>query len=179
MGRRLAVQDASTLIDLLNGELLAAWCRLEVQTLVSDFVLEEIREPGQRRIVDTLVAAGDLEVCSTTPGGISVLAQMSRQHGISLQDASALHLAQTRTAILLCGDRRMRMKAAELAIPACGVLWICDMLVWHGVLPVSHAPTVLDQIRKGGAYLPAPECSRRISAWGLGEKLRPRDPWQQ
>ncbi|MFO1491384.1 MAG: hypothetical protein U1F87_10840 [Kiritimatiellia bacterium] len=173
----MAVQDASALIDLLNGGVLAIWCGLGIQTLITDFVLEEIDQEDQRRVLDTLVEAGLLEVHTTASKHLSALVELRERHRISLPDASTIQLARSESAVLLCGDARMRKTALEMGVPVCGVLWICDMLVWEGALTPAQAAVTLEKILAGGAHLPPVECAQRLSEWTNDKRRQPRNPW--
>lgn len=48
---RVAVKDASILIDLAHGGFLTPWFKLGIETLTTDLVMAEIKDPNQNRIV--------------------------------------------------------------------------------------------------------------------------------
>ena len=52
---KAAVHDANVLIDLLHADLLAVSLRLGFEFHVADAVAAEIRNPDQRRMLDSAV----------------------------------------------------------------------------------------------------------------------------
>ncbi len=59
---KIAVKDASVLIDLLEAGVLGSWFKLGIETHVPDLVLAEIVQPQQRPVVEGFVSAGLLKV---------------------------------------------------------------------------------------------------------------------
>lgn len=108
---RIAVKDASILIDLAEGDLLGLWFRLEIETHTTDLVLREVKHEAQWRRVSPFVDAKLLQVHPTAAADIGAVVAFSQTHGISLPDASGVFLARRLQACLLTGDRRLRHTA--------------------------------------------------------------------
>lgn len=62
---RIAVKDASILIDLAEGDLLGLWFRLEIETHTTDLVLQEVKQETQWRRVSPFVDAKLLQIHQT------------------------------------------------------------------------------------------------------------------
>ncbi len=105
---KVAVKDANVLIDLVEGDLLALWFRLGIETHVPDLVLAEITSPDQRPIVMAMVEAGNLKVGTFGPEQVGRIASYRRRYRVSLADASAIVLAEHLQATLLSGDKLVR-----------------------------------------------------------------------
>ena len=162
---RIAVKDASILIDLAEGDLLGLWFQLKIETHTTDLVLREVKQETQWLRVSPFFDAGLLQTHATAPANMAAMVEFSREHGISLPDASGVLLARQLKAFLLTGDRRMRRTAAAEKIEAHGLLWIMDLLVEREVLPRAEAARRLRQILAAGSRLPADECEARLKAW--------------
>ncbi len=162
---RIAVKDASILIDLAEGDLLGLWFQLKIETHTTDLVLREVRQEAQWRRVAAFVDAGLIQTHKTEGAEIAAVAVFAQGNGISLADASGVLLARRLKAFLLTGDRRMRRAGQGEEVEVRGVLWILDQLVELGVLPKAEAATRLETICAAGSRLPRTECEARLKAW--------------
>jgi predicted nucleic acid-binding protein len=162
---RIAVKDASILIDLAEGELLGLWFKLKIETHTTDFVLGEVRRESQWQYVSGFVDAGLLQKHATAENELGEVVAYSQAKRISLADASAVLLAARLKADLLTGDGRMRSAARADKVQVRGALWILDQLVERGVLPKADAIDRLERIRAAGSRLPKDDCDARIRAW--------------
>ncbi len=162
---RIAVKDASILIDLAEGDLLGLWFQLKIETHTTDLVLREVRQESQWRRVAAFVDAGLIQTHKTEGAEIAAVAVFAQGNGISLADASGVLLARRLKAFLLTGDRRMRRTGQAEDVEVRGVLWILDQLVERGVLPKAEAATRLEAICAAGSRLPRSECETRLKVW--------------
>lgn len=162
---RIAVKDASILIDLAEGDLLGLWFRLGIETHTTDLVLREVKQEEQWRRVSPFVDAKLLQVHKTTAAEIGAVVAFSQDHGISLPDATGVFLARRLGACLLTGDRRMRFTAETAEIETHGLLWIMDRLVARGVLIKADAARRLHRMIACGSRLPKADCEARFRAW--------------
>jgi hypothetical protein len=163
---RVAVKDACVLIDLANGGLLEAWFRLDIETHTTDLVLRQVRRDEQWQRVSGFVEAGWLKV--TTLSGEQVEAMCEEFAGlpIGVEDQSVLFVAmQMEDAILLTGDRRLRIEGLRRELEVKGVLWVLDQVVEKGVMSPALAAEKLRLILDSGSYLPLEECEARFRRW--------------
>ncbi len=84
---------------------------------------------------------------------------------LSLNDASVLHLAVERTAILLTGDRNLRTAAESRAVTVYGLPALMDFMVREEALPAATAVTKLELLCRLNPRLPKPECGTLITKW--------------
>jgi predicted nucleic acid-binding protein len=163
---RIAVKDASILIDLAEAELLGLWFQLGIETHATDFVLNEVSQEEQWKAVAPFVDAKLIRKHATAPAEMAETALFATENGISVPDASGVLLAKRLGAMLLTGDRRMRRTATARSIEVHGVLWIMDQLVDARILPKPEALVRLRKVLQAGSHLPHAECDARIKAWG-------------
>ena len=176
---KIAVKDASVLIDLLEAGLLGSWFKLGIETHVPDLVLAEIAQPQQRPVVEGFVSAGLLNVAVIENGDLkhlAALANLSRELKVSIPDASAVHLAETLgEAFLLTSDGTLRLGAERRGLEVRGLLWVLDLLVWHDVLSCADALSALATVLDANSRQPLHECHRRQDSWAIGRKIKPRE----
>ena len=177
---KIAVKDASVLIDLLEAGVLGSWFKLGIETHVPDLVLAEIVQPQQRPVVEGFVNAGLLKVAVIGNGEVeqlATLATLSRELKVSIPDASAVHLAEALDgAFLLTSDGTLRLGAERRGLEVRGLLWVLDLLVWHDVLSCADAITALAAVLAANSRQPLHECHRRQESWATGKKVKPREP---
>jgi hypothetical protein len=162
---RVAVKDACILIDLANGGLLEAWFQLGIETCTTDLVLRQVKADNQWQAVKAFVDAGLLLVHSLS--GAELL-KIQRDYGhlpVGVEDRTALYVAVKLKAILLTGDRRLRIEGMKQELEVRGLLWVLDELVARNVITPKLAAVKLTTIRASGAFLPTKECDERLKQW--------------
>lgn len=162
----VVVKDANIIIDLINGDLLAAWVELGITTLTTDMVESELKRGSQWATVEILIASQAIVVESLSADEIPQVLELKRSHNVSVQDGSVLHLASVKKARLLTGDRKLRLAAQRSEIQVSGVLWVLDILVAENVIDHQQASKGLQLIIHRGARLPGSEVQRRFDEWG-------------
>ncbi|MDA3925999.1 MAG: hypothetical protein PF904_14980 [Kiritimatiellae bacterium] len=163
---KVAVKDANILIDLIESDLLGLWFKLGIETYVSDLVQLEIVEFEQKRVFYSFVDAGLIIVESLTSDELSLAVEKREKHKISIEDASALILAQNKNAVLLSGDAALRRTAIGEGVRVCGVIWVFDRLVNDQLLMPADAICKLKAMLSRGSFLPKSICDSRIVEWG-------------
>ncbi len=156
------VCDASVLIALIDGGLLALAAQV-FDLLVPDVILhEEIRNPpGENLLQEGLVR----EIHFSGTLILKVFELRKRFSAPSTHDLFALAAADQERIVLLTGDRHLRRAAEKLGVEAHGVLWVLDELVNGGHLAPHEAAESLRKIMKLGTYLPKEECRVRLEWW--------------
>jgi predicted nucleic acid-binding protein len=162
---KVAVKDANILIDLIESELLELWFKLGVETYISDLVRLEIQKETQVKVVQTFVDAGLLKVETLTPSELIEANSKRTQYRISIEDASALILAQKKKAMLLSGDATLRKATEAEKIEVHGVIWVFDHLIDKKLLLPAEAIAKLQALQASCAFLPQTVCDKRIHEW--------------
>lgn len=165
---KIVIQDASVLIDLVDGGLLDPWFRLGFDLRTTSLVLREISRKNQKLNLQSYVDDCRLQVESSSG---EVLAEIATLHAgmssrLSIEDVSALFFAAKLEGILLTGDRRLREHAEERGIETHGLLWVLDLIVARGALLPGVAADRLEKLlERGTTRLPHNECEIRIRKW--------------
>lgn len=163
--QRVVVKDANIIIDLVNAGLFEMWFELGIETLTTDFVVDELRKGRQWSDVESVIQTRKLVVLSFDSEELLAIVEMSRIHRISPADGSVLFLSTRHQARLLTGDGKLRKAAHKSGIEANGVLWILDILVDESSLAKLVAAEALERMVSQGARLPPVETERRLRKW--------------
>lgn len=164
---KVVVQDASVLIDLAAADLLEAWFSLGIETLTSSFVWREVNRRSQKAKLRAFARDQRIQVVNM---GTEVLSEIVRLKmdlpaKLSLNDASVLHLAVERTAVLLTGDRNLRTAAESRAVTVYGLPALMDYMVQEEALSASNATTKLELLCRLNPRLSKKECEVLITKW--------------
>jgi predicted nucleic acid-binding protein len=159
---RIVVHDASILIDLHHAGALDAWLASGIEAWTTDLVFLEVEQS-----LELQRKSGALKVKQYTGKELGALieARAALPPSLSLEDSSALFLAQTLQAALLTGDGDLRKAALATGLEVHGTLWILDELVAAGVTTPRQAAAMLERILQTRARLPAAECELRLARW--------------
>ncbi len=170
----IIVNDASCLIDLCKGDLLAALCELPYRIVaplpVRKSEVHNLSDSQWRVLSDAGMITHDL-----TPKEINKALLLKRHHpGLSAKDSFCFVVAQAYAGILLTGDALLRRVALADGLSVHGVLWIIDKLDSAGICPRSLLIQALKVWQEDiTVFLPKPEISvrlERLSAADVGRK---------
>lgn len=82
-----------------------------------------------------------------------------------MQDCSVIFLAEKYKAILLSGDRAIRITAKTIGIEYHGILWALDQLIEQNIITSKTAKDKLIYLMSINNRLPQKECQKRIDRW--------------
>ena len=169
---KVAVKDANVFIDLEAMGLLNLWFELDITTLTSSLVVQELEAGGHENSLACIRAGQAIEAMITgeeMAGAFADFMDRFGQGGLSGADLSVIYLAIREEAMVLTGDRLLRTTANVVHQEVHGTLWIMDQLVEAGVLDTVVAAARLEALmERVGAerrYLPRAECAVRIRRW--------------
>ena len=157
------VNDASCLIDLRKGGLLAVLCdlpyRIVVPLPVRASEVLDLLEHQWRALDDAGMITHDL-----TPQEVGQALLLKGRHpSLSANDCFCLVVAQAYPGILLTRDALLRRVAAENGLCVHGVLWIVDELSAAGICSDSLLVQALEVWQEDDTvFLPRGEISRRL-----------------
>ena len=157
------VNDASCLIDLRKGGLLAVLCdlpyRLVVPLPVRRSEVLDFSADQWRQLDDDGLLTHDL-----TPEEVGrALALKARHPALSANDCFCYVTALVHSGILLTGDASLRKVATSSGMRVHGVLWIVDELDNAGTCPRSLLTLALKAWRSDDTvFLPEDEITKRL-----------------
>lgn len=156
------VVDTNILIDLHRGGVLREFFQLPCTILAPDVIVAELLDPSG----EMLLVLG-LQSMGFSGTEVMRIFELSRNHPeVSINDLFAVLLAETKGALLLTGDKRLRRIAEqEHNLQVHGTLWVLDQLVKRKHLSPTEASSALQKMIQSGSRLPRAECERRLRRW--------------
>lgn len=163
--RRIAIQDANILIDLVKTGIFETCLGLSYQFATTNIVLEELF-PYQQELITPYINSGrfiSIQISAAELNEIDLLTAEDTR--MSIQDWSALYFAIKKEAILITGDKYMRAMAKKKAVEYHGIFWLFDELVENGTVSPKVALTYLEAIMNINKRLPSEEYKKRKIRW--------------
>ena len=139
--------------------------QLGIETHTTDLVARQVKTDHNWQAVSGFIEAGLLKVATLTGEQVGRMYDELGTLPVGLEDQTALFLAMELKAILLTGDRRLRLEGLKRKIEVRGLLWILDELVTKQLLPPRLAAVKLRSMVADGAFLRRDECEKRFQAW--------------
>jgi hypothetical protein len=157
----LLVTDTNIWSDLINGDIVEEIFFLPFHYISPEFADLELPILQWEKLLGLGV-----EVMSLDGDQVRDIYLLRRaHHAVSTTDLASFILARDLPAILLSGDKHLRLLAEMNAIEVHEVLWILDQLIFHKVLNNGKAARALNQMLANNARLPPNECEKRLKAW--------------
>lgn len=163
----VVVNDTNIFIDLFSIDLLNEFFALPLQIHTVDFVLAEIAEQDQIKVLQPFLGIGKLYVKKYSVEELQELVEFynSCEGNVSISDCAVWQYAQTNHYRLLTGDKQLRKSAIEAGVSVSGILFVFDILIEFNIIPKSVAANKLEQLRLINKRLPKREIDERISHW--------------
>lgn len=164
----IVVHDASILIDLVACDLAESWFGLGFTMITTSLVWREVNRRHQKARLRTFVDRGGLTVEAVSAETIADILMLYAElpRGVTVEDASVLHLSAKLKAILLSSDGLLRRCGSELGVEVHGILWVLDTLVLRKLITGDTAADRLERLLKDGtSWLPEQECRARLKKW--------------
>ena len=127
---KIAVKDANVFIDMELMGLFDLWASLGYETLTTSMIVFEL-EAGDHAEALAYIETDQITVIEPDTTEVDAL-RGALGRSVSTQDASVLFVAIQNGALLLTGDRRLRINAELLDVECHGSIWILDQLVRKG-----------------------------------------------
>jgi rRNA-processing protein FCF1 len=158
----VVVSDTNIFIDLLSVDLIEDFFRLPVNIHTIDYVLHELKEE-QRNVLSKY----NLTVKEYSDADHRKILDFRSgcKGNVSFTDCAVCFYAKTNNYRLLTGDKALRNAAIIDGVTVCGILFIFDELVKHGILTQSFAADKLAQLIRINNRLPKKEIVERIAKW--------------
>lgn len=163
----IVVSDTNIFIDLSSVDLLDDFFQLPIKIHTVDFVVNEIKEASQARVINAHIAKGDLIVKCFTIDEVAEIynLQSSVSGNLSFIDCSVWHYAKENDYILLTGDRQLRDRAIRSNVRVNGILFVFDLLIDNKVISYQKAVDCLKNLMLINPRMPKSLILERIDKW--------------
>ena len=165
----VAVSDTNIFIDLLETSLLEKLFLLPWEIHTTDFILNEIKEEHQKKLMNTIRRQYKLTVktfdIDELDDLIDFYEEQKSKSNITLQDCSVWTYSRDNGYMLMTGDGKLRSAAKADGIEVHGILYIFDQFVEHQLLTPAEAADKLEELKLLNQRLPKSELDKRIEHW--------------
>ena len=126
---RVIINDSSVLIDLAKARLIENALQLPYQFVIPDVIFADellrLKHYQRDQLLDLGFVLGELDGARVA----TVYSYSARYTVLSINDCFALVLAETTdNAILLTGDKALRVTAEKHGVETRGILWLIDQM---------------------------------------------------
>ncbi len=125
---KIAVSDACIFIDLFELNLISFFLALPLEIHTSFDVFQDLHL-HQQQFLQTYLSAGKLSIHILTMEDKLKILNTHYPKGLSEDDKTVLYLAEALNALVISGDKAVRLQAKKRAIEYHGMLWIFDQLL--------------------------------------------------
>jgi predicted nucleic acid-binding protein len=164
--RRIAIQDANILIDLVNIGLFSHCLALEYEFSTTELIFEIELNEHQKTTIQLHIDSEKFFITKIPAHELLEIQLSSLEDSrLSEQDWSALYYAEKNNALLLSGDKHLRRLSESKGIEVRGILWLFDQLVEMKILSEKETCDFLKTLMKQNRWLPVDECQKRVESW--------------
>lgn len=164
--RRISIQDANILIDLVNIGLFSHCLALEYEFTTTQLIFEVELNEKQVATIQVHIDSEKFRVIEISTNELLEIQLASLEDPrLSEQDWSAIYYAQKENALLLSGDKHMKRISGRKGIEIHGILWLFDQLVQNKIISENDACKFLRDLMNRNRWLPIDECQKRIGLW--------------
>lgn len=164
---KIVISDTNILFDLMSVGLLDILFELPCEILTSDFVIDEIKQPEQRKLINGYVDSAKLRVRQFDFDEILLLNSMSEQSGsnVSMADCSVWYCAKIYNGRLLTGDAKLKRVASKDNVHVSGIIYIIENFIEYGYMDCYVGAEKLERLLDVNKRLPSSEFEKRIKEW--------------
>lgn len=166
MFKKIIINDANILIDLIKLELINPFFRLEkIKYVTTDFVFEELYEE-QKQQLHSFIQAGQLEIINSSGEELIEISKIaSSSNGLSIQDCSVYYFASKLQGILLTGDGKLRKFSTKKGIEVHGIIYLFDEFLSNHIIDYQTAIKKIELLLSFNTRLPKKEIEKQIEEW--------------
>jgi predicted nucleic acid-binding protein len=158
---KVLITDANILIDLLKTEVIGRFFRLKYEIHTTHAVIEECNE-DQQKLLNKHINSGKLSILPmNTEDDDLVESLLGENPGLSHADCTVLHAAKSLQAILLTGDRKLRMVTLDSKLEVRGIFWVFDEMLKQKVMEKKEYTQKLSKLKEINRWLPEDEFKKR------------------
>lgn len=166
MSKKVFINDANILIDLIKLELTDSFFRLEaVKFATTDFVFQELYEE-QKELLIPFIQSNQLKIIRSSSEEIFEISKITfASSGLSVEDCSVYYYAFKLQGILLTGDGKLRKLCEDKGVEVHGIIYLLDILLSNGRIDYQTAIQKLKSLSFFNSRLPKKEIEKRIKEW--------------
>jgi predicted nucleic acid-binding protein len=164
--RKVAIQDANILIDLVNIGLFPHCLALVYEFTTTELIFQSELNEVQKSAIQPHIDSGKFIIIKITVDElVEIQAASMEDRRLSEQDWSVIYYAAKQEALLMSGDRQLRRVAEAKSLEVRGIIWLFDQLVTDEIISKTEASAFMKALVSRNQRLPMEECNKRIALW--------------
>ncbi len=161
---KLIITDSNVLFDVIKIDALPEFFSLDFDICTTVFVIEEIKPPPQRELVETFIRAKKLTVFEFTGEEIEEIEYSNTVRDLKrFTDKSVIWKSLQLNCPMLTGDKKMRELAENMGLEVHGSIWVIDELTNRDLISEQKAILLLEKLMAINSWLPRNEIEKRIN----------------
>ncbi len=159
---KIVVNDANILMDLIKTELIDEFFDLEYEMHTTEFIINEC-DSEQKDILNGFINHKKLKSNSIEYEELIEIQNIFQENqSLSFPDCSVYHFANTKQAILLTGDKKLRSFAERQKLEVHGIFWIIDEMYHNKLISKIEYQKKLKILKAVNKRLPNGEFDKRL-----------------
>jgi len=159
---KVLITDANILIDLLKTETADGFFKLACEILTTQAVVDECND-DQQKVLLKHVRGGRLSIYHLSVEDDDLVERLLvANNGLSYADCTILHVVKSMNAVLLTGDRKLRVVTQSDDIEVRGIFWVFDEMLKQKVLDKREYSQKLLKLKDINRWLPEDEFLHRL-----------------
>jgi predicted nucleic acid-binding protein len=162
---KLIITDTNVFFDIINIGALPEFFSLDLEICTTAFVIDEIRQPQQREMIDAFIRAKKLTVYNFSAEEIEDVQNFESTKSLKrFTDKSVIWKSVQIQSPMLTGDKKMRDIAEKMGIEVHGSLWVINELVTRELITTEKALTLIEELKKTNGWLPRNETEKIVTS---------------
>lgn len=154
----ILISDANIFFDLININLIDQFFAVPKKISTTDFIISEIEDEKQKKIIETLIQREKLIVKKFPQEEMQEIQKLNETtRKLSIQDCSVWYYAKKEKGTLLTGDKRLRReveKDKKDNIDVRGIFFVFELILKYQLISATEAISAVKELSKINTRLP-------------------------
>ena len=161
----VAIQDAGVMVDLSRAGIVQEAFSLPVTYFTAESVFDDLQPKHRNEYTPYIQTTQLRSVPMDAAMFATIAAYQPGNPQLSEHDLSVFHIAKTGNLPILASCATLRLHMRSLGVEVSSTYWVIDSLVETGIVSVSHAGTLLEQLATANPRLAPQEYVHRRKMW--------------
>ena len=151
----ILISDANIFFDLININLIDQFFAVPKKISTTDFIISEIEDEKQKKIIETLIQREKLIVKKFPQEEMQEIQKLNETtRKLSIQDCSVWYYAKKEKGTLLTGDKRLRQEVEKDNIDVRGIFFVFELILKYQLVSATEAISAVKELSKINTRLP-------------------------
>lgn len=161
---KIIVTDANILMFLSRLELVDSFAGMDFEIHTTDYIINEYykgeKKDQKLKRLDKYIRNGKIEIHEYSLDELMPIYEQKK--ALSPSDCSIYKLSLELNAVMLTGDRTLKIFSEQSGIKVHGVIWLIDEMLKHNIIDGIEYKEKLTELKNLSQRLPVEEIDRRL-----------------